>query len=65
VQDFGYKGKGAKLTCLNRYFLDKNTAAGYNEVQVPHIWSTKLRRPLEQDNDKERTNVPIKPMIYI
>ena len=33
-----YKGKGAKLqrTLIN-YFLDKNTAAGYKEVQVPHL----------------------------
>ncbi|PCH53700.1 MAG: serine--tRNA ligase [Flavobacteriaceae bacterium] len=31
-----YKGKGAKLQrALINYFLDKNTAAGYNEVQVP------------------------------
>ncbi len=33
-----YKGKGAKLQrALINYFLDKNTAAGYNEVQVPHM----------------------------
>ncbi|MGV8945363.1 MAG: serine--tRNA ligase [Lutibacter sp.] len=31
-----YKGKGAKLQrALINYFLDKNTAAGYEEVQVP------------------------------
>jgi seryl-tRNA synthetase len=31
-----YKGKGAKLQrALINYFLDKNTKAGYNEVQVP------------------------------
>ena len=31
-----YKGKGAKLQrALINYFLDKNIAAGYNEVQVP------------------------------
>ena len=31
-----YKGKGAKLQrALINYFLDKNTAAGYDEVQVP------------------------------
>jgi seryl-tRNA synthetase len=31
-----YKGKGAKLQrALINYFLDKNTAAGYGEVQVP------------------------------
>lgn len=33
-----YKGKGAKLQrALIWYFLDKNTAAGYQEVQVPHL----------------------------
>ena len=33
-----YKGKGAKLQrALINYFLDKNTAAGYKEVQVPHL----------------------------
>ncbi|WP_369048404.1 serine--tRNA ligase [Tenacibaculum sp. UWU-22] len=33
-----YKGKGAKLQrALISYFLDKNTAAGYTEVQVPHL----------------------------
>ncbi len=31
-----YKGKGAKLQrALISYFLDKNTAAGYTEMQVP------------------------------
>ena len=33
-----YKGKGAKLQrALISYFLDKNTDAGYEEVQVPHL----------------------------
>ncbi len=33
-----YKGKGAKLQrALIQYFLDKNTEAGYTEVQVPHV----------------------------
>ena len=33
-----YKGKGAKLQrALISYFLDKNTEAGYTEVQVPHL----------------------------
>jgi len=33
-----YKGKGARLQrALINYFLDKNTAAGYIEVQVPHL----------------------------
>jgi len=33
-----YKGKGAKLQrALIQYFLDKNTQAGYHEVQVPLV----------------------------
>jgi seryl-tRNA synthetase len=33
-----YKGKGARLQrALINYFLDKNTAAGYQEMQVPHL----------------------------
>ena len=33
-----YKGQGAKLQrALINYFLDKNTSAGYQEVQVPHM----------------------------
>jgi seryl-tRNA synthetase len=33
-----YKGKGAKLQrALIQYFLDKNTEAGYQEVQVPLV----------------------------
>lgn len=33
-----YKGKGAKLQrALINYFLDKNTAAGYTEYEVPNV----------------------------
>jgi seryl-tRNA synthetase len=33
-----YKNKGARLQrALINYFLDKNTAAGYDEMQVPHL----------------------------
>ena len=33
-----YKGKGARLQrALISYFLDKNTEAGYTEMQVPHV----------------------------
>jgi seryl-tRNA synthetase len=33
-----YKGKGARLQrALISYFLDKNTEAGYIEIQVPHL----------------------------
>ena len=33
-----YKGKGARLQrALINYFLDRNTAAGYREMQVPHL----------------------------
>ena len=33
-----YKGKGARLQrALIQFFLDENTAAGYQEMQVPHV----------------------------
>ncbi len=33
-----YKGKGARLQrALISYFLDKNTEAGYTEIQVPYV----------------------------
>ena len=33
-----YKGQGAKLQrALITYFLDKNTEAGYTEIQLPHL----------------------------
>ncbi|MFH6602708.1 serine--tRNA ligase [Maribacter algicola] len=33
-----YKGKGARLQrALIAYFLDRNTEAGYTEMQVPHL----------------------------
>lgn len=33
-----YKGKGARLQrALINFFLDRNTAAGYHELQVPHL----------------------------
>lgn len=33
-----YKGKGARLQrALIAYFLDKNTEAGYQEFQIPHL----------------------------
>lgn len=33
-----YKGKGARLQrALIAFFLDRNTAAGYGEIQVPHL----------------------------
>ncbi len=33
-----FKGKGARLQrALINYFIDKNTAAGYSEIQVPHL----------------------------
>ncbi len=33
-----YKGKGARLQrALISYFLDRNTGAGYQELQVPHL----------------------------
>jgi seryl-tRNA synthetase len=49
-----YKGKGAKLQrALINYFLDKNTAAGYNEVQVPHLVNEASAYGTGQLPDKE------------
>jgi seryl-tRNA synthetase len=57
IIDFGfpvYKGKGAKLQrALINYFLDKNTAAGYNEVQVPHMVNEASAYGTGQLPDKE------------
>lgn len=49
-----YKGKGARLQrALINYFLDKNTAAGYQEVQVPHLVNEASGRGTGQLPDKE------------
>jgi seryl-tRNA synthetase len=49
-----YKGKGAKLQrALINYFLDKNTAAGYQEVQVPHMVNEASAYGTGQLPDKE------------
>ena len=49
-----YKGKGARLQrALINYFLDKNTAAGYNEVQVPHFVNEASAYGTGQLPDKE------------
>lgn len=49
-----YKGKGAKLQrSLINYFLDKNTAAGYDEVQVPHLVNEESGFGTGQLPDKE------------
>lgn len=49
-----YKGKGARLQrALINYFLDKNTAAGYNEIQVPHLVNEDSGRGTGQLPDKE------------
>ena len=49
-----YKGKGAKLQrALINYFLDKNTAAGYNEVQGPHMVNEASAYGTGQLPDKE------------
>ena len=49
-----YKGKGAKLQrALINYFLDKNTVAGYNEVQVPHLVNEASAYGTGQLPDKE------------
>ena len=49
-----YKGKGARLQrALISYFLDKNTAAGYTEYQVPHLVNADSARGTGQLPDKE------------
>jgi seryl-tRNA synthetase len=49
-----YKGKGARLQrALINYFLDKNTAAGYNEVQVPYMVNEASAYGTGQLPDKE------------
>ena len=49
-----YKGKGAKLQrALISFFLDMNTQAGYNEVQVPHLINEKSAFGTGQLPDKE------------
>jgi len=49
-----YKGKGAKLQrALVNYFLDKNTQAGYTEVQVPHLVNEASAMATGQLPDKE------------
>lgn len=49
-----YKGKGAKLQrALINYFLDKNTQAGYDEVQVPLLVNEESGYGTGQLPDKE------------
>jgi seryl-tRNA synthetase len=49
-----YKGKGARLQrALINYFLDKNTEAGYKEVQVPHLVNQNSGYGTGQLPDKE------------
>lgn len=49
-----YKNKGAKLQrALISYFLDKNTEAGYEEVQVPHLVNEASAYGTGQLPDKE------------
>ena len=49
-----YKGKGARLQrALISYFLDKNTEAGYQEYQVPHLVNEASAYGTGQLPDKE------------
>ncbi|MGL5959255.1 MAG: serine--tRNA ligase [Bacteroidales bacterium] len=49
-----YKGKGAKLQrALISFFLDQNTAAGYNEVLPPHMVNSESGFGTGQLPDKE------------
>ncbi len=49
-----YKGKGARLQrALITYFLDRNTEAGYQEIQVPHLVNAASGYGTGQLPDKE------------
>ena len=49
-----YKGKGARIQrALINYFLDKNSKAGYKEVQVPHLVNTESATATGQLPDKD------------
>lgn len=49
-----FKGKGARLQrALISYFLDKNTEAGYSELQVPHLVNEESAYGTGQLPDKE------------
>jgi len=49
-----YRGKGARLQrALINYFLDKNTEAGYEETQVPHLVNEASGMGTGQLPDKE------------
>lgn len=49
-----YKGKGARLQrALINYFLDKNTTAGYTEMQVPYLVNEESGKGTGQLPDKE------------
>ncbi|QCX01386.1 serine--tRNA ligase [Aggregatimonas sangjinii] len=49
-----YKGKGARLQrALISYFLDKNTASGYTEMQVPYLVNATSGYGTGQLPDKE------------
>ena len=49
-----YKGKGAKLQrALINFFLDRNSSAGYNEFQVPHLVNSESAYATGQLPDKD------------
>ncbi len=49
-----YKGKGAKLQrALINFFLDRNSSAGYNEFQVPHLVNSHSAYATGQLPDKD------------
>ena len=49
-----YKGKGAKLQrALINFFLDRNSSAGYNEFQVPHLVNSDSAYATGQLPDKD------------
>lgn len=63
-----YKGKGARLQrALITYFLDKNTEAGYTEIQVPHLVNEASGYGTGQLPDKEGQmyNIPADDLYLI
>ena len=49
-----YKGRGAKLQrALINFFLDRNSSAGYNEFQVPHLVNSDSAYATGQLPDKD------------
>ena len=48
-----YKGKGKIAACFNFFFSRRNTDAGYEEVQIPHLVNENSAYGTGQLPDKE------------